>query len=167
MNLLELSENNKKVAPWREYGYGQNSNWILKNVLPMQGVKTLLFSAKCNGETVKAEHNVHIQFNQVKYLDELPKDGKHENITEYEFKGSNYIWIKPDLKMNVLVRCSCPDQTHLFAPWNVKNKCWFGMKPKAYKKKTNRKPRNPDHLPGFCKHLSQFISYLQKHGYIQ
>lgn len=167
MNLIELSDNNKRVANWREFGYGMNSNFTLKNVVPFQGMKTVLFSASCFGETVKAEHIVNIQFNKIKYVDELPKGKERENVKSYEYKGSTYYFIKPTLEDQVMLRCSCPDMEYTFTYWNYKNKAAFGGPPKAYKRKTNRKPRNPDHLPGYCKHCSQFINYLQNEGWMQ
>lgn len=164
MNLIELHDNAKKVSNWRGIGYSQNENWVLKSVIPYKGTKTLLFQATCHGETVDGIHVVNLQFNNIKYFDTPPENG---DIKEIEYKGEKYYFVRPTLENDVLARCSCPDFYYTFAYWNWKNKCIFGGMPKPYKRKTkNRKPRNPEHLPGICKHIYQLQSYLRTHDYL-
>lgn len=164
MNLIELHENSKKVSNWRGDGYSQNANWILKTIIPYKGTNTLLFQATCNGETIEGIHVVNLQFNNVKYFDKPPEDG---DVKEIEFKGEKYYFIRPTLESDVVCRCSCPDYYFTFAYYNWQHKINFGGKPKVYKRKTKtRPPRNPQHLPGICKHLFQFQSYLRTHDYL-
>lgn len=168
MNLIELYDSAKQVSVSRS-NYGQNGNWELKGVVPFVGTKTLLFQLQCFGETVEAEHVVHIQFNNIKYFNEEdltePPDGK--TVKEIEYKGESYYLIPPTLKTNCTVRCSCPDYYFTFSYWNYKTKNQFGGPPKKYVRKTKtRPPRNPNHHPGICKHIFQAQAYLHTHGYL-
>ena len=169
MNLLQLADNSKELATWREFGYGQNQQFKLNNVIPFQGVKTLLVQSTCYGETVSAEHVQNLNFLRVKYLNELPKDGSPENVKTKEYGGSDYYFIKPTLSTDVLMRCSCPDWVYRSSYFAWKEKCIFGSKPKAYKRKTTgkRKPMNPIEKPFLCKHLTQLVQFLQAEGWIQ
>lgn len=167
MNLVELLESSKKVANWRETGYGQNTNWVLKSVIPFVGTKTILFQAECFGQTVDATHVTQIQFSGITFFDTLPEDGEHENIKEIDYKGETYYYVKPDINTQCTVRCSCPDFVYRFAWYNFKHKALFGAMPKKYKRKTKtRPPVNPGHHPGMCKHIFQLQSYLRVHDYI-
>ena len=161
MNLLELYDNTKKYKAWRGTGYSQNSNWILKNIVPFKGLKTLLIQAECFGQTVDAIHVVNIQFSGIDYRDEPVKNG---DMYELEFKGQMYYFVRPTLKTECTVRCSCPDFVYRssYACWI--HKVLFGSKPKKYIKKTNRKPVNPDNIPIICKHLFQTQSLLHTEG---
>lgn len=62
----------------------------------------------------------------------------------------------------VLVRCSCPDFRHTFA-YYVKDQLKalaFGALAPYVRKTTTRPPRNPNHIPGLCKHLLALNNYL-------
>ena len=158
MTLLELWNSTKTFKAWRGTGYGQNQNWQLVNMVPFSGTKTLLLQLKCFGETEDSEHIVNMQFEGLKYVDEVPKNAEYKT---FEYKGEQYHFEHPTIDTEVKVRCSCSDYTYRFSYANWKAKCQFGSKPKAYKKKTNRKPLNPDLIPGMCKHISQAQSYLK------
>jgi hypothetical protein len=62
----------------------------------------------------------------------------------------------------VKVSCTCQDFYWRFAPWNDENGCLHGAPPEPYEKKTDRKPVNPDHIPGLCKHLLNAVAVLQE-----
>jgi hypothetical protein len=160
MNLIQLYDSTKKFAGWRQ-SYGQNSDWNLIAIVPFVGTKTLLFQAKCFGETVHGEHMVNIQFSGVNYSEE-----PNSSYKEIEYKGEKYWYERPTLKSEVTVRCSCPDMTYRFAFANIKARCWFGGRPKKYIKKTKRPPINPDNIAGMCKHLVGLQGYLHFHDYI-
>lgn len=169
MNLIELHQSTKSVAGWRGEGYGQNQRWELKQCIPFQGTKTLLFQLQCFGETVAAEHVVNIQFSNIRYFleEDLEEEPDGINVKEIEYKGQSYYLTPPTLETDVVVRCSCPDYYFTFSWWNFKNKAQFGGPPKKYvRKTTTRPPRNPGHHPGICKHVFQAQSYLHVHKYL-
>ena len=65
---------------------------------------------------------------------------------------------------DVKVRCTCLDFHWRFAMWNYNDGSLIGMKPKLYKKKTDRPPVNPKRAPGMCKHIMKAIGYIQSQG---
>jgi hypothetical protein len=163
LNLIELHENNKRVAKWRGTGYSQNGNWTLQQAIPYVGTKTILYALSCHGETVEGIHYVYLQFTNVKFFNEkdVPENG---DVRKIKYRGEDYWYILPTLESDVKLKCTCADYTYTFSFWNFKNKCQFGGPPKVYKKKTNRKPRNPLKLPGFCKHVFQSQAFLHQEG---
>lgn len=65
----------------------------------------------------------------------------------------------------VMLRCSCPDYRHSFSWENYDVKSLQGKRiPYNRVPGSNRPPRNPDHIPGICKHLRAVIFELQKKG---
>lgn len=69
---------------------------------------------------------------------------------------------KPDENSNVRVRCSCPDSYFSYEYYNKLNKGLVGPH-KKYVRKTDWWPeRNPQHLPGLCKHTLAIIRQLIK-----
>lgn len=63
----------------------------------------------------------------------------------------------------VLLRCNCPDYRHSFSWENHDVKSLQGKRiPYQRVPGSNRPPRNPDHIPGICKHLRAVIYDLQK-----
>ena len=161
MNLVELLENAKKVAEWRGTSYNQNRSWDLTNAIPYMGTKSILYSATCFGESEKVIHPVHIQFTGLRVLDELPENADYLKLT---YKDVDYFCEWPTTETQVKVRCGCSDYYYRSSYWCWKEKCLFGSKPKAYKRKTkNRKPVNPKKLPFICRHLFAFQSYLRVH----
>jgi len=159
MTLLELYESTKKFS-MRRADYAQNSNWVLRNVVPFKGTKTLLIQADCNGYTEKATHVVNIQFEGLNYVDEVPKNAEYKTLT---YKDEEYHFSYPTVEdTNVKIRCSCSDFYYTWSYPDWKEKVLFGSKPKKYIRKTKtRPPRNPDQIPGMCKHIYQAISLLK------
>ncbi len=86
-----------------------------------------------------------------------------DNIT---FKGSdgemyNIMPIKLS-QNNAKVRCECLDFYWRFAPFNAQDGSLLGQSPGPYQKKSQRKPVNPNRVPGVCKHLIKTIETLQQ-----
>lgn len=74
---------------------------------------------------------------------------------------------KPSLNHNsVLMRCSCPSYRFRFDEANRRNGVGTGPRFGLYRRKTDRAPNNPSQIPGACKHLIEFIGYLQDRGFI-
>lgn len=165
MNLVELLENAKKVADWRGTGYGQNQQWNLTNVVPYMGTNSILFQGTCYGETETVQHVVNFMFTKLRILEDPIENAEMLKLT---YKDVDYYCEFPTVNSEVKVRCSCSDFQYRSAYWCWKDKCLFGSKPKAYKRKTkNRKPVNPLKLPFICKHQHQFQSYLRTEKYMK
>ena len=69
-------------------------------------------------------------------------------------------------KNKVQVRCECEDFRFFWAPAVEKKKSLIGTFP-PYIKKTNRPPRNPQQVPGLCKHLLAVAKKLQRDDFFQ
>jgi hypothetical protein len=165
MNLVELHDSTKRLAHWRGEGYGMNRNWIVKNVVPYVGTKSLLFTAECYGESVDATHICHMMFTGVRYLEEDVENAEYKTI---EYHGVEERYVYPDLKTNIVLSCTCPDYRYRWEYANKKAGALFGRLSKKYIRKTKtRKPVNPDLIPGICRHLFQMQSYLRVEGYIK
>lgn len=60
---------------------------------------------------------------------------------------------------------NCKDYIFTWAWYNYYNgHCLYGTPPKPYKKLTNRPSRNPNHMPGICKHIFHAWEYLRNSG---
>jgi hypothetical protein len=71
----------------------------------------------------------------------------------------------PDVDGNVGVRCSCPAYYFWFSYANQQNGCSFGTRFAPYVRKTppddpRYPPKNPNNIPGMCKHLILLSSIL-------
>ena len=74
---------------------------------------------------------------------------------------------KPSIsENNVMMRCSCPSYRFRFDDANRRNGAGTGARFGIYHRKTDRAPNNPSHIPGACKHLIEFLDYLQSNGFL-
>jgi len=131
-------------------------------LLPFIGTKNL------NVDTIASSDGTNyspkIIFNNVEFEEEdLP-----ENVT-FKGKDGNDYHIKPiNLAQNTLrVRCDCLDFYWRFAAFNAKDKSLIGAPPRAYQRKTNRGPVNPQEVPGVCKHLIAAMKALKHSGIVR
>lgn len=75
---------------------------------------------------------------------------------------------KPSLaENNVLMRCSCPSYRFRFDEANRRSGASTGARFGLYHRKTDRAPNNPNNIPGACKHLIEFVQFLQDRGFIR
>lgn len=63
-------------------------------------------------------------------------------------------------KSEVQVRCECTDYKMTWAYWNDKNAAHYGNVEPYVRKTTTYPERNPQHVPGYCKHINNFIQLL-------
>ena len=64
-----------------------------------------------------------------------------------------------------VVEANCADFFFTFAWYNYHNAhCLYGPAPRPYQKKTNRPPRNPQGIPGVCKHIYNAWEILRNSG---
>jgi hypothetical protein len=65
---------------------------------------------------------------------------------------------------------NCPDYYFVFAYQDFNKQCYYGRKPKPYKRvspPSGLPPRNPKNIIGLCKHLINMVNLLIKEGYIK
>ena len=66
----------------------------------------------------------------------------------------------------VMMRCSCPSYRFRFDEANRRHQAGTGARFGIYHRKSDREPNNPNNIPGACKHIIEFITYLQDRGFI-
>ncbi|QPB08509.1 SWIM-type zinc finger protein [Vibrio phage Va2] len=97
-------------------------------------------------------------------ISEVPAPGFEIPIKDK--KG--YTFYCPRLTENttVLLRCSCPDFRFTFMYPDYDKKSLQGRRIPYQRKTTTRPPRNPDDIPGVCKHLIAVFNKLTNLGFI-
>lgn len=61
---------------------------------------------------------------------------------------------------------NCADSFYTWSYYNYNHGCLYGPKPKMYVRKTNwMPPRNPQHIPGICKHIFHAWAILRNSGF--
>jgi len=135
--------------------YIMQQKWI---ALPKN--KKLRIEATIRGSSggKSKEYTTVVQFDDVQY----EKVNTPDNISFVASNGEEY-FVKPvsARNTNVHVKCDCLDFYWRFALWNFNDDSLYGRKPKAYVKKTNRAPANPQKMPGVCKHIMKFAKALR------
>lgn len=145
-----------KVAPKTPTVIDDNTTVSDLDLEYYAGTRTLTFYGKVRSHAQFGTYNVQVTFKDVR-----PHDGlTHEEITQ-GFKP------KPTLGDNeVQFRCSCPNYRFRFDKANRMHGVGTGARFGFYRRKTNRKPNNPKNLFGCCAHCAEFISYLQRQGFV-
>ena len=128
------------------------------NVTPLIGVKSLSVRGQAMGEKL---YPVVATFYNVDYS--LEKDDAHPLRVVVE--EGRTAWMQPISQTNnpVQVRCQCPDYRHTYAHWNKGQKVLAGRAFPHYERKTaHMLERNPNHVPGVCKHLVGLFERLKR-----
>ena len=85
------------------------------------------------------------------------QDGQEFTIVPAEYNSSE-----------VRVSCSCLDFYYRFSVWNSKDSSLLGNPPPPYVNKTDGgEPRNPNKVPGICKHLMALIDDLKQENIVK
>lgn len=94
---------------------------------------------------------------------------KHEKENTFPVNTSEgKIFVsKPSLAKNyVKIKCTCPDFRFTWEKENYDRGALIGHWRKYVRKTRNMKPRNPNHIYGYCKHVHSFIFSLVKFGLV-
>lgn len=73
---------------------------------------------------------------------------------------------KMNTRKRVQVRCSCPDYRWTFAYPNGLKGSLHGKPFPPYTPTGMREPRNPEQIPGLCKHLLRLVATLKRKGFL-
>lgn len=118
------------------------------NLIPSVDSKTLLVKAKTRSKN--STYETKIFFTDVKFV----QPGSLNSVEFMAVDGQKYA-VK-SLKRgqsDCKVSCTCPDFYYMFSVWNDDKEALEGPTPEPYIKKTDSPPRNPQRVPGVCKHL--------------
>lgn len=146
--------------------YAKTSGRLVKDVdgklidiIPNIRAKMITFRFRAKSQSESNEgYNVWLQFYNVEFSDH-PISSSSVKIIDKKTKNPLYferISLTDRKKKNyVRVRCSCMDFRHRFSWEDRAVQALYGAPPAKYKRKpgSNRPPVNPEHIPGFCKHI--------------
>ena len=151
LSIMDLERNTRKVLPSSMYKvepYNYEFQDIKANHLPK--FKYVSFDALTHNKDTRKHYNTSIFFYNVPTLS--PADA-------------------PDLSVNpVRVSCSCKAYYFYFSYYNKMGGAHARRPLKGYTRKTPPPPdglpyKNPDHLPGACKHIIAFAQFLSDSDY--
>ena len=146
-----------KVSPGSVNNVSQAVRMKVNDVKYFAGTKTETFYGEVGSSSKASSYSVLITFKGI--------DSPNEGLTEDEIAMG--FQPKPSLsKHEIQVRCSCPSYRFRFDQANRMAKAGTGAKFGVYHRISDRKPNNPDHIPGACKHIQEFIEYLLDNGFI-
>lgn len=159
--LLELSLSNLKNNVARNFGKSREtkSNRIQVSnyqVIPSVSDRTVLFKARIVGE----ESNYQVQ---IRFINSTFADGEQPGFTSVKAMDGRDYFIKQytAAQAQAKVKCTCLDFYYRFSIWNHGNKSLEGDPPPPYVKRTDRAPVNPNKVPGACKHIIKFMTFLK------
>lgn len=162
---LQLLASSGKLAQWRTTSYSSSESQTDIEVIPMRGMKTVVYKSRHLASNRRKWYDVFISFGEVKFGDSI-EDSR--TWIEIEYKGETYYFEKPDINKNpVKVRCGCPDYEFRFSFPNYREKVLYGGTYKHYTRKTpppeqgGRPHVNPENHAGMCKHLFNMFQRLQ------
>lgn len=135
----------------------------LVNIIPNVRAKLITFRFRVKSQTKSNEgYNVWLQFYDTQFGDR-PLSSTSVKILDKD-TGKPLYFEKIDLfKQPCRVRCGCQDFRFRFAWEDRAVQALYGGVPKGYTPVpgSNRPPVNPEHIPGFCKHIYQCALAIQ------
>lgn len=168
--FAELERNALNMMPGKSRKDAINSIQIRTlELIPYEGA--LGVNSTVNSINSGNTYQPQIMFLGVNYINtENNPDAENDpnTITFQAVDGKDYT-IEPIYlsRNNAKVRCTCLDFKWRFAIYNEKDHSLYGSGPGMYRKKTERPPNNPQHVPGVCKHLLKLASELQINGIVR
>lgn len=158
----QLYDSTKKYSKGNSR-FSKDVDGKLYNIIPNVRAKLITFEFKVESQTHQNEgYRVRLQFYDMKF-GTTPTSSNCIKIID-KYSGEPLYFEKIDLfKQAVRVRCGCQDFRHRFAWEDRAVGALYGGVPKSYKPVpgSNRPPVNPDHIPGFCKHVFQCAMTIQ------
>lgn len=144
----------------------------ISNVIPYFGTKSLLFTARSlSGTSAKIKYPTVIAFYNIEFID--GEENWKRGMLKFENPDTGAVVVcnKPDYRRTpVRVYCACPDFYFTFAYPDYNKQCYYGKKPKPYKHvmpPSGYPPKNPNNIPGLCKHILNMVNLLIKQDYIK
>lgn len=163
----ELYDSTRKFKSWR--AHYPDVEGKLVDIIPNVRAKIITFRFRCKSVSKANEgYNVWLQFYNVEFSDK-PTSSDCCKIIEKETKKPLYferISLVEKRRQNfVRVRCSCSDFRFRFSWEDRDNSALYGAPPRKYTPKpgSNRPPVNPEHYPGFCKHIWQCAKGIERY----
>lgn len=152
----KLHEGTQKVSPGAIKNFSTLARCSVKDVLYDPDSKIIRFIGTVVSSTRRGKYNCIVEFLNIE-----PTEG----LTEEEIiEGFNP---KPNLSDDeIRCRCNCTSYRFRSDYANRRAGAGTGSRFPTYHRLTDRKPNNPDNIPNICKHIMEFVNYLQKQGFI-
>lgn len=98
------------------------------------------------------------------FVEAVLEDQPQKGFVPLAAGHGQYWWLRPvKVDESAKCRCSCPDDQHTFYYQRHGNNALQGRRiPYQKVAGSNRGPRNPQDIPGVCKHLRAVVHELQK-----
>ena len=126
---------------------------------PNQGIVMV----KAKSRSSAKQYDTRMSFEGIEF--QQGEDGEGGNTTVIQSQdGQEYVIVPAEYNNSeVRVSCSCLDFYYRFAVWNSKDSSLLGNPPPPYVNKTDGgEPRNPNQVPGLCKHLMALSDDLRQ-----
>lgn len=120
--------------------------------------KSIHFIMPVNSYTTSGvTYNVNLLFTPVTFVDE--DDYKRiSNVGRAKVDNIWYYFVKPANYTPIQISCTCKNYIYTWAYYNAKTGNHFGPLPEIEPPKGLRPPRNPEHIPGMCKHVAAALN---------
>ena len=102
-------------------------------------------------------YTVELHFTPVTFITE-EEYNRVANAGRDKINGTWYYFIKPSNYSPLQCSCTCMNYVYTWAFPNAKKGVHYGPLPVIEPPKGVRPPRNPQHLPGMCKHIAAALN---------
>lgn len=152
----KLLEGTRKVSPGTIHNYSTLAKCSVKEVIYDPDSKIIRFTGTVVSSTRRGKYNCIVEFLNIEPL---------EGLTDEEIQqGFNP---KPNLADDeIRCRCNCTSYRFRADYANRRAGAGTGSRFPTWHRLTDRKSNNPDNTPCFCKHVMEFVNYLQKQGFV-
>ena len=126
---------------------------------PNQGIVMV----KAKSRSSAKQYDTRMSFEGIEF--QGTEDDEGNNTTTFQTPdGQEYAIVPAEYNNSeVRVSCSCLDFYYRFAVYNSKDSSLLGNPPPPYVRKTDGgEPRNPNEVPGMCKHLMALSDDLKQ-----
>ena len=168
MNLRTLYNNAKSISNYRHNYKLPADPYGLVDIVPNFNNESITFIFDCTGLTENTNHLTFICFRNTHFISDeefQERELSEEDYYSFAYEGDLYWAKKHKMTNTVKVNCSCSDFYYTFGYYNWRTQTLFGKKPIPYQRKTTTRPeRNPQHLPGLCKHIYWCLIELYELG---
>ena len=137
---------------------------LIKNT--MKVLPTAFKNSRSGMKVAKLVKNTFKGMRTIQFNSEIHSKGKKYKPT-IAFRNQDGNVVGNTKRDDVVVRCTCMAYYFWFTWANLKAKCQFGSPAKPYQRKTpitdvRYPPKNPNHIPGVCKHLMLLFFSIEK-----
>ena len=160
MNILQMKQSTNRLHTKPSLPVPQNRVTIGKLTANIDD-NTLLVTGTVQGHE-RNPYTVNMLFFDTESNPVMVRDAVEIPLIRGEERSTVLIKRVVESRSPVQCNCLCADYTFSFAHANFAVKAHYGELPQYTKKPGHHKPRNPQHIPGLCRHLIAFTIALKR-----